>query len=697
MPRNQLEHSKLKLIGGINQQDEDASLDQCADCLNVWAPRGRLETRPGYRGVANYPSGFASTSGITFFVEGEDVSAGTFTGVTLDNLEALDQDAAVVSDRWYVGYPTKLTSFAIHVAVAASNSNNTKFRAEYYNGTNWVHLDVREQDEVYTDVETHLGSLSSATHAFTFVQPQDWATTTVDGQSAFWLRFVLLVADFDNLVNPTATNAVNAIYTPGKIRGLFAVQFPFSKKYVVLLNNSFPATGSIYLDVFASDAIYFKNPVVFTAGSTSSTSTLGVDADIPATIAVVPEFNECYLAYNHAVTLYELDDAGEGTNKYTNLNTRFAKVEDRDFAVGPGAPFDRNYIAQEASWPEAKFTAFFDNRLWCSGINSDPFKIQWSAAAPFHRVWPSLSFEQLMEDDNSPITAMKALGEQMVVYKQDSIWLMIDSGLDAFGLRRFVPKRVVAGVGCVAHNSVQQIRGNHIFLAEDGVYAFDGTPNIRKVTKDPNTGADRLAETIKTITASRRPFAAAAHWRTEQMYLLSFSTKGQATTNDTTIAWDYDHDTWWIWDNIDAQHWMSDEGVNNDETLYFGDSAGNVHRFNIGRTDHGAAISASATSHRMHYESEMTRRARQVSIISSNKTASLSCEVLADDEPTGSSGTFNFNDFNEANIIPRRRRKRLDYRKDGEWFQTKLTHSTKNERMYVSLVDVGYHRLGIRR
>lgn len=693
MPRSNLERTKLRLNGGINQQEDDASMEQCSDCLNVWAPKGRLETRPGYRGVSTHGRGTATITVLK--ARGEDVSAGTFRSpdgagtLNLSNLEALDQDGGVAADRWYLGHSAPFDK--LQLFINSGNLATTFYVAEYWNGTNWAEVRVLELSAAgEARVTTHLEVVGGIFRViFSLCRPQDWATTTVDSQSAYWIRFSLRG---DNLTGATrigVDNVFTHLKATDAVRGLFTTQFPTSKRYI-FVHNWIPGSGSKQLYVDTATSID-SSELISTSLDNSNGSPDGFADDIPATIAVVPDYNEAFVSYNHASGHIAMNEVGD-------VFMSSSKVESRDFAVGAGAPYDPNYIAQDTTWPRAKFTTFFDNRIWCAGIAGDPFKIQWSAPAPYHKVWPSLSFEQLMEDDNSPITAMQALGEQMVVFKQDSIWLLIDSGLDSFGLRRFTPKRIVAGVGCSGNNSVQQIRGNLIFLSEDGIYKFDGTPNVLKVTTDSSTGADRLYETIDSITPKRRPFSASIHWKTEQLYILSFSTDGEATVNDTTVVWDYDHDEWWIWDNIDAQHWLSDEDVNDNEILYFGDSAGRVYRFGVGRTDHGAAISSSVKSQRIFEDGEITRRCRQVSIMSDNRTAAVSCEILANDEPSGSSGTVNFTDTaNEANIIPRRRRKRLDYRKDGNWFQVKLSHSTKNERMYVSYVDLGFLKLGCRR
>ena len=55
MGRRQYKHVKLTCHRGINQQRGLATLEECAEASNVWAPNGVVEQRPGYVGVVSFP------------------------------------------------------------------------------------------------------------------------------------------------------------------------------------------------------------------------------------------------------------------------------------------------------------------------------------------------------------------------------------------------------------------------------------------------------------------------------------------------------------------------------------------------------------------------------------------------------------------------------------------------------------------
>jgi len=252
---------------------------------------------------------------------------------------------------------------------------------------------------------------------------------------------------------------------------------------------------------------------------------------------------------------------------------------------------------------------------------------------------------------------------------------------------------VVAGVGCVSNASIQRIRGGLIFLAEDGVYRFDGTPNIVKLS-------DRIGKTIESISPSRRHLSASVHWRTKSCYLLSVAVDG-SHDNNRTIVYDYKNDAFWLWD-VPAKLWLLDEDAHDNERLYFINQYAQVFEMGDGNHDHGAAISSNILTQRIGENLNTKITIRQVEVLSDNRTSSLSVAVRHnDDENSETIGTLDLTDSTEAvygtavdgvdkYVQDRRRPRRLSYRKQGDWLQVKISHSTKNTPMTIAGIDVGY-------
>jgi hypothetical protein len=671
--RGDLQRVRTTCRKGINQDAETANLHECEDARNVWAIDGRVEQRPGSVGIFTMLMSGTLTA-VKFKGRTEDVSLSTFASpaaTILDLSGLVARTTGVAGDRWYIGHTSAFDGFAIKVVTL--NANTTYFKAEYYNGTAWKYLPCTELDGS-TNVAKVTGHLKDdAQSVFSFVQPGDWASTTVDSQAAYWIRFTFLNADIDaDCTVDVDDEPLTGTIALGRIMGLFAAQFPFTRRYISLTRN---AAGAVYYGSAASiDSDNFVS-------SNIAAGFPGAGLSEPPTIAVVPQFEEAFVAYDNLVTRHVAYP--------TSSPSLPALVEDRDIYVGSGAPFDKSLIIQRSTFPEAKYILYHQGRLWAAGLTDEPATVRWSGKTPGHKVWPGVSFDYIMESDNSPIAGMFAYGEQTIVGKGDSLWLMRDRGLNELDLRVYEPEPMVWGVGLTSNSSVKMIRGRAILLAEDGIYAFDGTPNIVKLS-------DRVQGYIDRISPGRRPHAAAAHWRSKGCYLLSVALDG-SDENDHVIVWDYVNDAWWVWDGIEAQHWLEDEGSYDDELIYFGDASGRIYELGKGRTDHGTAIDAWVQTHRLGYNSFDAKRARCVRIAGSNSMGSMSCILQPNgNEIRQTTATVDFSDSNETNKILERRFRRPRFKDVAEFFQVKLQDTGATTELQMSHLDLEYQRLGER-
>ncbi len=680
MGRREYQHLVLKCNKGINQQRDLASLEECAEALNVWAPNGAVEQRPGFTGVTSMPvSATSITSQSQVFIKYDGAS---YT-VAAEG-ETLSLNSLAAGRYWYIGFDEIEDLYTdnslkkvvgIGVQLTATNSNSVDYKAEYFStqDNDWKYLRVNEKTAFGgDDAGNHLANALSVFH---FSSPADWGTTTVSSQTKYFIRFTLLDAlDSTVTINNVAGTAWVATQRDGDgikdpTRGLFAAQFPTTKRYIYFTTKNFA-------EIHAGETL--------TLAGISSSGSLGAPfEDRRGAIAVVPQYGEAFISTG--------DKVGR---LHVNTGASEAKVESRDFAVGPNAPYDPELVIQLQDFPEARFISFFKGRLWCSGIKGLPYEIRWTAAAPFHTVWPVLSAEPVMEDDNSPITGMAPYGEYMVVFKSDSVYQMMNTGPNSATLvEHYSPIKVVSGVGCVSNSSIQRVRGNLLFLGEDGVYAYDGTPNIKKMS-------DRITDTINSITAGRRDIACSAHWKTKSLYLLSVAVDG-SFYNNKTIVYDYKNDAWWEWD-IPAQYWLVDEDGFDDEVLYFVDSFQSVFRMDDSNHDYGAAISSYVVSQRMGEKGNVRRTIRQIEVLGNNEMGSISVEAIANDDDSGSdSGSIVMTDSAEAvygvavsgtdkYVNKRRRARRISFRKQADWFQVKVSNSAYNTPMTIAGIDVAF-------
>ena len=694
MGRRDYQRVLLKLNKGINQQADLAEPDQCADARNVWAPNGKVERRPGYLSArASFDLGAAVTTnsdvGIAKGAEGAPTGPVGNT-MTLSSLAK--------GDYWYLGYASAWSVIA--PAIATTNSSAAMAKATYWDGSEWRWLRVNEWRARSGTVSYHLEWPNTGTlEAFSYVPPGDWAAKTINSQSRFWIRFEILDTALDSsctITLPAGSTWVigtDSSTSAALARGVFSVQFPSEKRYVFVAGVGATLTDlNKYQNIFNSAGLYQYDNF----GSSSTTETVVGE---PATIAVIPQFREAYVATNHWVrkVLADVPNIGDATAE----NVVKPPVEHRDFAVGEDAPYDPALINQLGVWPECKYTTFFKGRLWCAGIKDEPYVVRWTAAVPYHRVWPTLSAEPLMEDDRSPITGIAGFGEHLVVFKNDSIWMMVSVGENpATQVESYSPIKVVSGVGCVSQASIRQVRGNLIFLAEDGIYVFDGTPSVRKIS-------DRIQDTIDSIVPSRRPLAVAAHWKTKNCYLLAAAVDG-SDPNNMVMVYDYKNDAWWLWDSMEAQAWLEDEAASDDERLYFMNNRGHMFEVGADQADNRTAISSYVLTQRIGMGDNIRRTLRQVEVTGNNKCSALTVSARVNDDVVNeTSGSLSFTDSSEAQygsavsgtdsfVQDRRRSRRIGFRKQGDYVQVKVAHSVKDETMEISSLDLGFAG-GVRR
>src|SRR3990167_6509657 len=293
---------------GIKQSAEDATPNQCDTTLNVWAPNGRVETRPGYVGAAQYVQGSTGITTRVLYARAHDTSAGdggwtspSGVGVlTLDNLVGRIADGGDM-DRWYLGFSSAFG--AIRLAVPGANGNATCFKAEYWNGEAWTYLSVNELDPSQDPAVgiTHLGPTDGAFVYMLFVAPADWAATSIDPntpQSAYWIRFNLLDADFDAAVSVDVDNATTAEFAAVEQHGVFAPQFPTQKRYLTVLRTN----GTAYHTNFSTLQQTGFVSALFSGGAAAINE--------PATMAVVPQFEEAFVAYDYTVARATPNETG---------------------------------------------------------------------------------------------------------------------------------------------------------------------------------------------------------------------------------------------------------------------------------------------------------------------------------------------------------------------------------------------------
>ena len=682
MTSDRLEYySQSNFKGGICDQQENLDLrkGQVLDARNVWAPLGTLVRRPATFGAPVYTVGVAANPS-TLRAQFANLSLVGSTGTrTL-------LGAVVSSENIFVGdiiTPTGYTAFNGGILNAASilagpfsdpSAYVTRRLVTYqaYSSRGWVTI----YEQGFSGIETlvQFGALLPADAQAD--SNGDWIRAIITGVYTGG-AFISTPGTAAGNVSSAGAGYITEIYVNAQIEDVRQFFGSYFLKYATgtKIINSFTTPGNNGNFRFN---VYYNYPNFFSSSySTYQTGdTYGGQVANPLSLTVIPEFNTAYLAVQNQVTEIPLTGA-----------PRVAVVNSDPAIVGPTTglipaefpPYPSDVIAQSPVFPAANYIINFRNLIFAAGIKDSPTLIQWSGAVNegAYNVWPETSFENLSTaSDNSPITGLAGLGDNLVVFKQNSIWLMVYDGLDDLELPKFIPQLVVAGVGCLAANSIQQVNGRLMFLAEDGFYAFDGTPNIKKMSETVNS-------TVQRINPANKPFATAINWRSRYAYMCAVALD-ESDTNNVVFVYDYKHQSWWIWDGWDINCWFQVDGVGLMEDVYFVDSQSNGYQLERGDTDNGDPIDNYILTTRFGRDEVMWKSARDVRIRGQNIDGTLPYFLYSDDRQLGVTSK---NAIMESqletqadpappdgcdNVEIRGRERKMPQRLLGEWFQLKV-------------------------
>jgi hypothetical protein len=240
---------------------------------------------------------------------------------------------------------------------------------------------------------------------------------------------------------------------------------------------------------------------------------------------------------------------------------------------------------------KAKFVEVFQNYTILANVTvsgaEHKSRVYWSTIGQIG-VWSATDFNNVSRDDGSVITGLKTLGQELIIFKEFSIWKAEFTG------SRDVPfafTKTRSNVGAVAGHSVQEIDNRLMFRSQDGWYLFDGN-NSQKIS-------NRINVTVDGFNDSRAEFTASAYQKSKNRYWSSAS-NGAATQNDTIMPWDSSNNAWsrYIGFNANVFAIVTTSG---EERIYFGDYAGFVYRADTGTSDNPLGV---ATAIDAYYKSK---------------------------------------------------------------------------------------------
>lgn len=230
---------------------------------------------------------------------------------------------------------------------------------------------------------------------------------------------------------------------------------------------------------------------------------------------------------------------------------------------------------------DGQFPIFFKDKLFMVPT-SDPSNARWSADF-YPSDWTNLqNFWQVSQGDGDTITAWISFLNDLVIFKRYSIHVLKGASLEDFSMVDYP-----TGTGCVGAQALCQFNELVYFVADDGLYVFDGV-DVSSISYDriPNW----FMNNVNMAAISK---AACGVWRNWIWFALP---TGSSTTNNVVMLYippasGATGGKFFPLTGINAQQFLR-YNTGSGLKLYAGDPSGYVNQLDIGSSDFGNAISA---------------------------------------------------------------------------------------------------------
>lgn len=226
----------------------------------------------------------------------------------------------------------------------------------------------------------------------------------------------------------------------------------------------------------------------------------------------------------------------------------------------------------------AKYVKQFNNYLFLANVtvssSTYPTRVYYSNIN-VNNTWTSTDWLSVSINDGQEITGLEVLSDRLVVFKTRSIYNIYFTGDSDIPFILPGGGKSNSSVGCVAPGSIQSVMNGLVFLAQDGLYYYDGNSS-EKIS-------DRITTTLQSYNTTSFGNAVSCIYRLKNRYMLALP---ESATNNKVIVWDYYNNAFSLYTGMSpsamAIFWSG--GVN--ERPYFSDYSGYDYRMDTGTDDY---------------------------------------------------------------------------------------------------------------
>lgn len=244
--------------------------------------------------------------------------------------------------------------------------------------------------------------------------------------------------------------------------------------------------------------------------------------------------------------------------------------------------YDGTTVSTVAGAPQGKYLTLFKNHMFMAGDPANPNLVYFSDLATAES-WPALDVIAENTNDGDVITGLKVFKDMLVIFKERGKFILKGSGPSYYVNVGPIGKGTVSQNSAVVIPDYESGHGDLlVFLARDGVYAFDGVHD--RLLSDPIQGSVNLW--------NQQYLSGAVAVDYGHKYWLSVP-EGTVVNNTRTYVFDYIHMAWTRYSIAASCFVVYQDPTKLTPTLYSGDTTkGVVYQQDTGTTDNGAAFDA---------------------------------------------------------------------------------------------------------
>ena len=199
--------------------------------------------------------------------------------------------------------------------------------------------------------------------------------------------------------------------------------------------------------------------------------------------------------------------------------------------TGTGALSDRTYFAKEITVDGSvypKFCTIHDKHLVVGGSSTEPNGIHYSGTSDIDDFSSSGSGTIILDDQ---VVGLRSFREDLIIFCRNSIWKL--SNINNSSTIAVEP--ITKNIGCLDGKSIQEIGGDLVFLAPDGIRTLAGTVRIGDV--ELGTVSRSIQPIIKDIADNIGTYnISSIVIRDKSQYRLYYGTSSTGTASEGIIG-----------------------------------------------------------------------------------------------------------------------------------------------------------------